>query len=168
MSRCICERSCGENRTNPDCPECAPRIASWRMDGEAEARRQAASKGPLTRDEIVAVLSSPLTETDQEHLYASSINGTLAAIQSELDYQDAMWGKNLSGRRPLPDGVPSGFRTADEWALYIRQYAEQAAALATRTDDPAAIMDIFRKITTMGFRAMRQHGAPMRVGTPTA
>lgn len=105
-----------------------------------------------------------LRPTMEEGFYAASIDDTLGAVQSELDYQDSLWGGNLSGRRPLPADLPKGFRTADEWVLYIRQYAEQAAALATRTDDPQQVMHMLRKITTMGFRAMRQHGAPRREG----
>lgn len=42
MTKCICERSCGENRTDPDCPECAPRIAAWRE--EAKQPKKAAPK----------------------------------------------------------------------------------------------------------------------------
>lgn len=34
MSRCICERSCGENRTDPDCPECRPRLDALRADNK--------------------------------------------------------------------------------------------------------------------------------------
>lgn len=94
--------------------------------------------------------------------YEASVAEVMDSIQSEWDYQDKMWGQNLSGRRPLPQCYPPGFRTVDEWVLYIRQYAEQAAALATKTDDPEQVMHVIRKITTMGFRAMRQHGAPKR------
>lgn len=37
MGACICGRSCGENRTDPDCPECVPKIKEMKQKTMAKA-----------------------------------------------------------------------------------------------------------------------------------
>lgn len=86
----------------------------------------------------------------------------MEALATEWEYQDHMWGQNLSGDRPLPEGLPPGFRTLDEWVLYMSGYMADLVKSASHSSSKIEHLNIIRKITTMGFRAMRQHGAPLR------
>lgn len=87
-----------------------------------------------------------------------------AAIDSERNYQDKIWGASLSGNR-TPDsekGESGGDRTIDEFSVYIIGYADdllkEASHFATTTEK----LDIIRKISTLGIACMEQHGAPHR------
>jgi len=91
-------------------------------------------------------------------------NEVYAAIDSERDYQDDVWGATLSGNR-TPDtdkGQSGGDRTIDEFSLYIIGYANdlqhEASHFATTTEK----LDIIRKISGLGVACMEQHGAPIR------
>lgn len=88
-----------------------------------------------------------------------------AAIDSEREYQEGVWGATLSGNRE-PDtskGESGGDRTIDEFSLYIIGYASdlqrEASHFATTTEK----LDIIRKISGLGVACMEQHGAPHRV-----
>lgn len=72
----------------------------------------------------------------------------LRALDSEIRYQDDRWGLPVE-------------RTLDEWALYIRDYAEELAHQCTRGEEGSAL-ETLRKVAAMGFRAMEQHGALRR------
>ena len=52
-------------------------------------------------------------------------NQVYVLIDGERDYQDARWGDAASSGRP-----GNGERTIDEFALYIRGYAEDLAPSA--------------------------------------
>lgn len=70
------------------------------------------------------------------------------AIDNERDYQEQKWG-----------GGP--IRSLDEFALYIRDYAEEAAHQLTRGDEEKGLHTI-RKVAGLCVAAMEQHGAPPR------
>jgi hypothetical protein len=79
----------------------------------------------------------------------------IAAIDSELAYQDFVWPE--SG--PNGDGVLS----IGERILLIEEYAAKArAAWSTESAPEMGALDIMRKITTIGFRCMAEHGAVNR------
>lgn len=84
------------------------------------------------------------------------------AIDSERDYQDSRWGDTLSGGRPAVHNEP-GFRTLDEWVLYLDMYVAKAKQAALGAD-PAPILDAVRKVAALGVVCMEQHGAPHREG----
>ena len=85
-----------------------------------------------------------------------------AAIDSERDYQDKRWGETLSGGRPPTAEQLAGFRTVDEYALYIVGYAhkllDNAATFAVTKDK----LDIIRKVAGLCVACMEEHGAPKR------
>jgi hypothetical protein len=82
-----------------------------------------------------------------------------AAIDSERDYQDKLWGDSLSGGRP-----GDGERTVDEFALYIVGYTNDLLQKASHTLDTEAKLDIIRKVGGLAVACMEQHGAPHRRG----
>lgn len=79
------------------------------------------------------------------------------AIKSERDYQDAKWGKTLSGGRP-----GAGERTVDEFSLYIAGYTDELVAKASHFANTDMKLDIIRKIAGLCVACMEQHGAPKR------
>ncbi len=79
------------------------------------------------------------------------------ALLSEDVYCAAKWNEDAT----TPNGRQYNERSIDEWALYILNYATEAAQQTTRGDEEAALHTI-RKITNMGVNAMKQHGAPLR------
>lgn len=79
------------------------------------------------------------------------------AIRSELDYADAKWGHLASSGRP-----GDGSRSIDEFILYIRGLSEEAAQLATKSDDGTAKLEILRKVCGLCWSCFRQHGVPLR------
>lgn len=84
------------------------------------------------------------------------------AIDSERDYQEKVWGEVLSSAETPDETRPPGYRTLDEWALYIIGYADDLLKIAAHDDDPKVKLDCIRKIATLGVVAMEQHGAPKR------
>lgn len=74
----------------------------------------------------------------------------LAAIDSEEQYQLAKWGKN--GRN----------HEIAAWILYMQSYLNEAQHIASRTSPETVVLDIIRKVTTMGLACMMEHGAPLR------
>lgn len=79
-------------------------------------------------------------------------------IDGEREYQDKQFGHTMSGDRP-----GNGWRSADEWALYIQGYANELTNLASHSVHDDAKLNIIRKIAGMCVCAMEQHGAPERV-----
>jgi hypothetical protein len=88
------------------------------------------------------------------------------AINSERNYQDKRWGPYLSARRdPLPEhGMPGGWRSLDEFVLYMQGYMNELVFAASHYADKDQALDIVRKVTALGVRCMEQHGAPRREG----
>jgi hypothetical protein len=80
-----------------------------------------------------------------------------AAVESECDYQDVRWNPKTTtsgGLHPLPS-----------WLTYMRHYLSIAEAQVSTQGEPdatASALETVRKITTLGIRAMEQHGAPKR------
>lgn len=89
-----------------------------------------------------------------------------AAIDSERDYQEAMWGATLSADRPATDDEPGGHRSIDEFSLYIVGYANDLLVQGSHFCADTAKLDIIRKIATLCVHTMEQHGAPIRVFNP--
>ncbi len=83
------------------------------------------------------------------------------ALVSERIYQDQRWGETQSSEQPL-DGKPVGFRTLDEFALYVHGYAQDLARIAAHSDSPTEKLDFFRKVGALCVAAMEHHGAPHR------
>ncbi len=79
------------------------------------------------------------------------------AIESERAYQDAKWGGQVNDRTHSPT----------EWLVFIEDYVSEAKHLLSRNKDEIVrpqVMDIMRKITSMGVACMEVHGAPKREG----
>jgi hypothetical protein len=89
---------------------------------------------------------------------SASIDDVLAALRSELAYQRIAWGDVESSNTK---GV-GGYRTLDEYALYIQGYANDLAHIASHESDPKNKLDFVRKVMTLCVSAMLQHGAPLR------
>jgi len=85
-----------------------------------------------------------------------------AAIDSEREYQDKLWGHSLSGDRPSTELQPGGTRTVDEFSLYIIGYANDLLVNGSHFADEKDKLDIIRKISGLGVACMEQHGAPTR------
>ena len=74
----------------------------------------------------------------------------LAAIDSEEQYQLAKWGEQ--GRN----------HEIASWILYMQSYLNEAQEIASRTSPETKVLDIIRKVTTMGLVCMQEWGAPKR------
>jgi hypothetical protein len=84
-----------------------------------------------------------------------------SAIDSERSYQDMRWqGTASSQRRSSTHGATD--RTLDEFALYIKGYADDLANIASHTDDPTEKLNFVRKVAGLCVACMEAHGAPMR------
>lgn len=75
----------------------------------------------------------------------------LKALDGEEAYQLDRWGADAHER------------TCDEWIMYISQYAQEAMALTVHGDEETARHQI-RKVASMCFNCMEQHGVPQRKG----
>lgn len=87
-----------------------------------------------------------------------------AAIDSEREYQETMWGDSLSNER-APDptkGENGGDRSLDEFTLYIIGYANELGDLASHYVGAEEQLNIIRKIAGLSVACMEQHGAPKR------
>jgi hypothetical protein len=86
------------------------------------------------------------------------------AIDAERDYQDERWGPFLSAsREPLPEhGMPGGWRSIDEFVLYMQGYMNDLVYAASHSADKTEALHIIRKVTALGVRCMEQHGALAR------
>ena len=87
------------------------------------------------------------------------------AIDSERDYQDALWGDTLSGER-APDadkGESGGDRSVDEFSGYIVGYAQDLLYNASHFSSTEDKLEIIRKLAGLSVACMEQHGAPKRV-----
>jgi hypothetical protein len=74
-----------------------------------------------------------------------------AAIESELDYQEARWGVNNDQGKPT-----------ESFLLYMRHYLDEAIkSISTERGDENA-RDIMRKVITIGVKAGIIHGLPFR------
>lgn len=80
-----------------------------------------------------------------------------AAIDGERDYQDARWGQTLSGERP-----GDGFRSVDEFVLYMEGYMREAVQSASHFAHKQKTLDILRKVVALGVCCFEQHGVPAR------
>ena len=87
------------------------------------------------------------------------------AIDSERDYQEALWGDSLSNERtPDPDkGENGGDRSLDEFTLYISGYTNDLVNLGSHYVGAEQQLDVVRKIAGLAVACMEQHGAPKRV-----
>lgn len=121
------------------------------LNVESQARR-AYQVAYDTITQITQLMNRPI---DRDKVYT--------AVDSERDYQDARWGDTLSGGRPAPKGK-EGFRTLDEWVLYINHYAGELQRVAGTSNDPTEILNFVRKVAALGVVCMEQHGAPHREG----
>ena len=84
------------------------------------------------------------------------------AIDSEREYQDAKWGGTLSGDRQPTAEQPAGYRTCDEFCMYIVGYSHQLLDNASRFSSTDDKLQIVRKIAGLCVACMEQHGAPKR------
>ena len=80
-----------------------------------------------------------------------------AAIDSERDYQDALWGDSGSSDTP-----GHGERTIDEFALYIAAYTAKMVEQCGTFADTKTKLNTIRKIAGLAVACMEQHGAPKR------
>lgn len=85
-----------------------------------------------------------------------------AAIDSERDYQDMLWGKTQSSGRQATDQKPGGERTIDEFILYISGYADKLKMVGATSADPVEKLQFVRKVAGLSVACMEQHGAPLR------
>ncbi len=81
------------------------------------------------------------------------------ALDSERNYQDIRWAGSAGSQK---SGMGALDRTLDEFALYIRGYAEKLATIASHTDDPNEKLDHVRKVGALCVSCMEAHGAPHR------
>ena len=79
------------------------------------------------------------------------------AIDTERDYQEQKWGSTLSGGRP-----GDGFRTVDEFSLYIIGYANDLLKETSHFANDLDKLNIIRKIAGLCVNCMEKHGAPIR------
>ena len=86
------------------------------------------------------------------------------AIDSEREYQEAMWGDSLSNERaPDPAKEESGGdHTLDEFTLYISGYTNELVQMASHFVGAEEQLAIIRKIAGLSVACMEQHGAPKR------
>lgn len=91
-------------------------------------------------------------------------NTVYKAIDSERDYQDANWGRDLSGgRAPLEHhGMPGGWRSLDEFVLYMQGYMADAVHSASHCRNRLETLNSIRKVAALAVACMEQHGAPKR------
>ena len=94
----------------------------------------------------------------------ASLDEVIAALKTELDYQGVTWGDTESSDK---QGV-GGFRTLDEFALYIQGYSNDLAHIASHESKPENKLDFVRKVMALCVSAMLQHGAPHRKPKPTS
>jgi len=80
-----------------------------------------------------------------------------AAIDSERDYQDTMWGQSSEGGRP-----GDGFRSVDAYAAYLQRYVNVLIEVVGTSDDDSKKLEVIRKIAGLCVVCMEQHGAPVR------
>jgi hypothetical protein len=73
-----------------------------------------------------------------------------AAIDSERDYQDQLWG--VGGKHEI-----------DAFATYIRRYSTILDQVATEPSGDTSKLDVVRKIAGLCVACMEQHGAPTRL-----
>jgi hypothetical protein len=78
------------------------------------------------------------------------------AIESERDYQDSLRERGQFTEVVLP--------VAGE-LLIMKEYLDRAirSYVENPGETPEETLNIIRKITTTGFRAMEHHGAPLRI-----
>lgn len=86
-----------------------------------------------------------------------SKNEVIDIVMSEIEYQNLLWDKTLSDGK---DG--NGYRTIDEYALYILGYANDLLHVASHSANPDEKLNIIRKITALGCQCMSWHGAKRR------
>ena len=85
-----------------------------------------------------------------------------SAIDSERDYQDAMWGDTLSGDREPTEDEDGGDRTVDEFSVYLIGYANDLLHNASHFSSTEDKLEIIRKLAGLSVACMEQHGAPRR------
>jgi hypothetical protein len=77
------------------------------------------------------------------------------AIDSERDYQEALWEKAASG----------GKHSEGEFLLYIEEYVQRARWVCTQKADPEGRVEALkeiRKVAALCVACMEKHGAPQR------
>ena len=82
-------------------------------------------------------------------------------IDSEREYQENKWGKNLSGNRPTTP-EREGERTVDEFVLYIAGYNNKLVNFAAEFAETSKKLDFVRKIAGLCVACMEQHGGQPR------
>ena len=78
-------------------------------------------------------------------------------IEGELAYQEMLWNEETT--------ISGGVHTPDEWVLYMQDYLTEAQHILSResaTTGRLKAMDVIRKVTAMGVRAMLQNETPPR------
>jgi hypothetical protein len=84
-------------------------------------------------------------------------------IKGEREYQDSRWNNDGDVSNPHQ-------HTPEEWVVYIEDYLQEMKHTLSREDEEVAYpkaLEIFRKITAMGFACIEQNGCNPRniVGT---
>lgn len=87
-----------------------------------------------------------------------------AAIDTEREYQNAIWGGTKSSRQPS-DSPNAMERTIDEFALYVARYTNKLVEVCGTTDYPEEKMEVFRKIAALCIACGESHGMPKRKTT---
>jgi hypothetical protein len=78
-------------------------------------------------------------------------------IKGERDYQDSRWNSTTT--------TSNGDHSWEEWLMYIEHYiglAKVQLSTKPKQEADAFAADAMRKITTLGFAAMENNGAPAR------
>lgn len=81
-------------------------------------------------------------------------------IKGERAYQDSKWNPSTT--------TSNGDHSWEEWIMYMEHYINLSkVALSTKPKQEADLIaaDNVRKITTLGFAAMQNNGAPARKTT---
>ena len=123
--------------------------------------------GKVSRKDVVADdwMIAPLKTPDDDNSIwfepnNNEVNDAIEAIRSERYYQDSKWGDSASSGEP---GV-GGYRTIDEFALYITEYTDQLRRECGTGMNPRSKLELVRKVGALCIAAMEWHGAPKRPG----
>ena len=87
----------------------------------------------------------------------SSRERVYKSFDQEREYQEKMWGDSLSGGQP-----GNGYRSVDEFALYIQRYSNILTEVASTAMNDDAKLDVIRKIGALCTAATEWHGVVPR------
>lgn len=118
----------------------------------------------LNLDEIkrtpVEDLDKSLTDLEKSIVYPE-LEEVYEAINSEIEYQNQRWNENTT--------TSKNYHSPEEWIMYMEDYLAEAKHILSREAQQVAypmVAHIMRKVTTMGIRCMKEHGAPLRQTKP--